>query len=401
MDSRSDSGADPGIGRREFLKAAAVTGAGLAAGVVGVRQAAAAEAKATGTAAAQAGAKSDAGAKSTATAAAEPKLERRNEKPDIVYKRIGRTNLALSTIAFGGVELAPERMSSFDAAMDAGVNFGMFPFGKCAETLAGWLKKPGNRDRLFIGGTANPKEVDKLLKEYGGIECIDILMPGFHSGQHAASDEFYKQFQDLKKAGKVRFLCLTSHANVPETWKAAVKTDFYDGMCMPYNFSTRGDLKALIADARKKDMGLACMKSLQGQPGNQDAVGVWRTLAADGMDVVIHRISDKKSLDQCLSFARGPAAPAGKVAAVDCSGLCSLCGACAACPRNLAIQDTLRTWQYYGVQMGRLDQARAQYALVPAAARASECADCGRCEAVCPRDLNVRQLMREAHAALA
>jgi predicted aldo/keto reductase-like oxidoreductase len=48
-----------------------------------------------------------------------------------------------------------------------------------------------------------------------------------------------------------------------------------------------------------------------------------------------------------------------------------------------------------------MEVARSQYADIPAVARAPSCGDCGRCELVCPQNLPVRRLVREAHAALA
>ena len=64
-----------GIGRRDFLRGAIAAGAGLAAHVAGSAH------------------------------GAEANLERRNEKPGIVYRRLGRTNFAVSALGVGGVVL--------------------------------------------------------------------------------------------------------------------------------------------------------------------------------------------------------------------------------------------------------------------------------------------------------
>jgi len=132
-----------------------------------------------------------------------------------------------------------------------------------------------------------------------------------------------------------------------------------------------------------------------------DPVPAWREFLADGIDTVLKTLTTQQELDQAIRLAMKEGGAAGKTARADCSGQCTLCGACRACPRAIAIQDTLRTYQYYVQHLGWMETARAQYAEVPPASRAPACADCGRCELVCPQNLSVRRLVREAHEALA
>jgi len=105
--------------RREFLKHAAAVGAGLAASVA---QKAGAEAK------------------------PEAKLERLNEKPGIGYRRLGRTNLAVSALTFGCIKLVPDNARILDAAINRGINLvhvcATYMQGKSITTLGDWFRSP-------------------------------------------------------------------------------------------------------------------------------------------------------------------------------------------------------------------------------------------------------------------
>ncbi|HUU93784.1 MAG TPA: aldo/keto reductase [Phycisphaerae bacterium] len=359
-----------GIGRRDFLRGAVAAGAGLAAHVAGRAH----------------GAESD--------------LERRNEKPGIVYRRLGRTNFAVSALGVGGYILTAERMPLFEAAVDRGVNFIMAHAGKCVEALGPWLKKPGNRERIFLGLAGETRTVDAQLRKLG-TDCIDLLMVPIHSAEPVLQEELPKAFAALKKAGKARFLCLVFHANVPAVWRNGLKVDWFDAFLPVYNMASRDSLKPLVAQTTQKDIGLLAMKTLKGMPKGKDPLPTWKAFLADGFASILKGITSTTELDLYLRVAAKDDRTAARADRFDCSGECTLCGACDACPNGVAIQDILRTWQYYGRQLGWTDEARDQYAAIPATSQAPVCADCGRCERVCVRGLAVRRLVREAHAALA
>jgi predicted aldo/keto reductase-like oxidoreductase len=357
------------MGRRSFLARAAAFGAGVAAGVA---------ARADG---------------------AEVKLEHRNRLPGVVYRRLGRTNLAVSALGFGGVVLSPERMPAFEAAVKHGVNFIMAHGGACTEALGPWLRKPGNRDRIFLGLVGGARNIDSALQALG-TDHVDLLMVPIHSVKPVPDEGLAKAFDTLKKAGKARFLCLVTHANVPAVWKKGLEVGWFDVILPTYNWPSRNDLKPLVAETRKKDVGLLAMKTLNGLPKGRDAVATWKTFLDDGIGAILKGMTDPKQVADYIRIAtKGDKTAASHP--IDCSGQCALCGRCEACPQGVAIQEILLTWQYYGQQLRWTDVARSRYSAIPAAAKATACQDCGRCELVCTQHLDVRGLLREAHDALA
>jgi predicted aldo/keto reductase-like oxidoreductase len=368
--ARPDDVSRNGLGRRGFLARAAGVGLGLAAGAA------------------------------RAAAADAPPVEKRNAADGILYRRLGRTNFAVSALAIGGVVLNKERMPVFEAAVDRGLNFVMAHGGACAAALAPWLTVPGHRERIFLGYAGHPRGIDGGLKALG-TDCIDLVMSPLHSPKAAADEGVAEAFAKAKKAGKARHLCLVVHANVPAAWKAGLAAGWYDAVLPTYNWPSRKELKPLIAETKARDIGLLTMKSLKGLPGNLQPVAAWKRLLEDGVDVILKGMTSPKQVEEYLAAARKGEGTAAARPCDPCPGECTLCGACTPCPQGVAIQDVVRTWEYYARQLGWWQTARGQYAEIPLGCRPDACADCGRCETLCPHDVPVRALMQEARHALA
>jgi len=374
---------DKQLARREFLKATASLGAGVAAGIA---------------------AGGDAGASVTRPAGgkrdANPRPETRNVREGIVYNRLGRTNFMVSALSFGGFRLSSQTLNVFDAAVRGGVNFILAHPGRGTKALGEWFKKPGNRRRVFLALASDRKSIDAYLKTMN-TDCVDLLTVGIHKPGAVAAEEVRRRFEAMKKAGKARYLCLVFHENLPGVWREGVKAGWYDVLLCPYNFPSRPDLKPLIPAAQAKDIGLMAMKAARALPKGKDFVSACKTFLADGIAAVLKTIQDTKELASCLRLAeKEDATPPAEASQIDCTGQCTLCGACSPCPDGVAIQDILRTYQYYALDLGCTESALRQYAAIPLSALATACGGCGRCEGLCPRDLPIRRLIREAQLEL-
>jgi len=374
--------------RRDFLKRAAALGAGSAALSSGDL------ARAVATKSAD------------AAAPVQPKPERRNEQPGILYKRLGRTNFRVSALSIGGLGLAPERLALFDAAAQRGINFVMAHGGAGTKALGEWFAKDkANRKKLFVGAQGSPGSVDHQLKVMK-TDVIDLVMMPIHNPKAVPSEEVAKSFEKARKQGKARYLCLVFHGNLPAVWQAALQAGFYDVLLPTYNFATRKSLQPLIAAAQNKDVGLLTMKAARGlgKAGGKKPpsfASACKTFLSDGIASVIKTMTTPAQMEKLLPVAKlGGKVPPAKAAAVDLTGQCTLCGLCSDCPEHIAIQDILRTYQYYAGDLGWMDEAYRQYAAIPPDRRAPCCTDCGQGEAVCPQGLAGRGLIREAHREL-
>lgn len=89
--------------------------------------------------------------------------------------------------------------------------------------------------------------------------------------------------EKAKKAGKTRFLGLTSHGNVPEAVNAAVDTHFYEVVMAAYNPQQIDNLqvKDAVLNAAKAGLGVVAIKVIRGgiedrqQPVNPVASLKW------------------------------------------------------------------------------------------------------------------------------
>ena len=80
---------------------------------------------------------------------------------------------------------------------------------------------------------------------------------------------------------------------------------------------------------------------------------------------------------------------------------CTECGYCQPCPHGVVIPDVFGLYNEAGIFNAWEGSRRMYRGIVKAARDASRCAECGQCEAACPQQLHVIELLKEAHAALA
>ena len=377
--------------RREFLKQTATVGAGVTGALTSAGASGAAVVRTT-----------PASGKKSPPTGAKTGVERRNATEGIIYKRLGRTGFMLSTLSFGGVRLTSKALPTFDAGVKAGLNFIMAHEGGCIPALSAWFKKDkANRDRIFLGLRSTPSDLNKTLKDLG-TDCVDMLMVVAPKPSAVKNEKLRKQYQAIRKAGKARSLCLVFHNNVPETFKTGLDAGWYDVLLPTYNFTTRPHLKDMLAEAVKKDIGVLTMKSLRAMPKKTGFVAGARRFVADGITSVVRTMLTPTDLAKHLPLAKtADKTPPANIKVANLAGQCTLCGQCAGCPEGVAIQNVLRTYQYYACDLEWMDEAIRQYAAIPMERRAPACSECGRCEDLCPQDLPVRMLISQAHSELA
>jgi len=144
------------------------------------------------------------------------------------------------------------------------------------------------------------------------------------------------------------------------------------------------------------------MKSMRSLPSRTTFVSAAKRFLDDGIDSVVKSIKDAKALKEVWQAARlDDKTPPAEAAQGSFAGQCTLCGLCEGCPEGVAIQDVLRTYQYYAQDLAWPEEACRQYSAIPLSASPAVCVGCGRCESLCPQSLPVRQLLAEAHAQLA
>lgn len=370
--------------------------------------------------------------------------EDRVRKGNMIYRRLGKTDLFLSEIGLGGSPPPPEPV--FRRAIEMGVNYvdtsSVYLNGNSERRIGEILK--GRRDIFhiatkfhFSGGWQDTR--DALIREAEGslsrlkTDYVDILLVHNVSSVHVVEhEEVLAAFETLKKEGKVRYSGVSCHRNPLEVSTSAIRGGRYDMITVAYNafsetFRKEGEaggdnrrtsgIAKILAFAKERGVGVVAMKTMAGVPRqNLDAYlgeGVslpqaklkW-VLGDDAVSAVITEMDTFDMLEENLGVSGKPLSSAENeflMRYVEAAGgdVCRLCGTCLpGCPSAIPISDVLRCLQYHR-DHGKHDLARRSYRAIPAASTARECTRCGKCEQTCPYGVRIVHHLRQAHRELA
>ncbi len=356
-------------------------------------------------------------------------------------RRLGRTNLNVSVIGFGGEWVIPSSvdyaLKMYARALELGVTYfdAARIYGNVEEKLGMALE--GVRDKVVIATKTHhlfdPDACRVGLKQslrHLRTDRVDVVIL-----QHIDNERNLEQLlgensalQVLKEArseGKVDFIGLSGHR--PHVLAKAIQTGEFDMILVPFNIITREATEELLPLAKKLDIGVAAMKAFGGPdqrfvqcelsrivPQKAEfnrilGVGYTRTrrclryvLAHDVHTVVggfsriaqvesaakvgakLTDLTDKEKAE--LRFGELPPSP-----------YCRDCGSCARCPEGLKIPLILQLDRYYSY-FGIRDWSRDVYERL--AVKIDDCSKCGKCEQKCPYELSVIEMLAKAHQRL-
>ncbi|MHC4756185.1 MAG: aldo/keto reductase, partial [Planctomycetota bacterium] len=169
-----------------------------------------------------------------------------NYNPQMGYRKLGKTGLILSEVSLGGHfknrkgerywkvlkndevpgDIAKNRIDVISLCIDLGINY--VDLGSSGECLIYGVALKGRRDKMFVGADdfmlcpRSPKrctvkkltfDIDECLRRLG-MDYLDIWrmkadMEGKNTDQHV--ETMIEAFQKAHKAGKARFLGISSH----------------------------------------------------------------------------------------------------------------------------------------------------------------------------------------------
>jgi len=252
--------------------------------------------------------------------------------PDLPKRTLGRTELQVTTLGFGALELRgmvagvgrpltpgqPERI--LHAVLDAGINYidvavdygeaeehigrcisgrrrEFFLASKCGCPLDVTMFSPSERTRF---GTPLPRlhnysrqhimdAVHQSLRRMK-TDYLDVLQFHFSPAKEVLEHEGAIQtLQDLKREGKIRFLgCSSILPNITDHIKMGV----FDVFQIPYS-ALQPEHEAAIADAAKAGAGIVIRGGVaRGEPGEgQGAANVWKLWEHAQMDAWLEGMS--------------------------------------------------------------------------------------------------------------
>jgi predicted aldo/keto reductase-like oxidoreductase len=234
-----------------------------------------------------------------ASAAASPAEGTLNYNPAMRYRKLGKTDLWISELSFGGhwrtregerywgsfpndkvpADVQRNREDVFGRAIDLGLNY--LDITTPAEATAYGNAMKGLGQRMYVGYSdyilcirdPNRRTVDAMMFEIDEglkrlqIDCLDIWRPQADMGGNHTDDEINRVVETFHKAkdqGKVKHLGISSHSR---DFTIRLMTGFpdFEMFIFPYTFGSEMDPEhSVFPMVRERNCGLVCIKPFAG-----------------------------------------------------------------------------------------------------------------------------------------
>jgi len=360
-------------------------------------------------------------------------------------RRLGRTGLKVSVVAFGGSPFCedisppvPEKTVAkmLDKTMEMGLNFidTSHLYGRGHSERAFGQALRGRRDKVIIfsrcpsgWGKSTGEMLDESLQRLG-TDYIDVY--GTHGTRMSEDiadrliERVLPELEKAKKDGKIRHIAATAHQS-PAGLVKMIETGKIDVVQVPINPLWREFLEVVIPAAKKNDVGIVAMKPtwrgrlLTSSPEVDAIIGSSKkeklvNLLGFGLSQEIasvsvgflHEPQIKEDIGAALSFLsrgdKGFSKEEAKSLALKAHETvkdnCRVCNRCMPCPVRIDVPRVLRL-ELYARHYGFKDWAKAEYRRVRR--KADLCTKCGECTEKCPYGIPAQELVLRAAKQLA
>jgi uncharacterized protein len=363
------------------------------------------------------------------------------------YARLGRTELKVSDISFGGSSSSDASLVRY--AFDRGINYfdsaESYRWGMSEEAIGEALQ--GKRDKVVLstktkaGATDTRAEMMTTLEgslRRLGTDHVDIYFNHSMNDLDRLKNDEWREFTELaKRQGKIRFRGISGHgSHLAECIDYAIDHDLADVILVAYNFSQdpgimdklrhtfhwssiQPELPRLLAKAKGKDIGVLVMKTLMGarlndmrrfeRPNGTFSQAAFRWIFSDpNVDALLVSMTGKPQIDEFMHASgdtklssqdrelleRYAELQAGKY----CVPGCDACET--SCPNGVEISEVLRT-RMYRVDYRDDVLARTEYGALGAGASACVSCTTQSCLGACPISVPIADFTREAAFKLA
>jgi predicted aldo/keto reductase-like oxidoreductase len=352
-------------------------------------------------------------------------VEAKGKEKKFFYRILGKTGIRLPAVNMGVMNT--DNPSLVRVALDSGMlmldTAQTYQRGQ-NEGMIGEVLKGRPRDSYVIATKAHLpnnrttglyteeateeaflKKVDASLRNLG-LDCVDIY---YHHNvwkrESALYEPILKALEKVKKAGKARFVGVTTHMNEPEVIHAAIDSKLYDVILTSYNFQQKhySQVREAISRAAQTGIGIIGMKAIRG--GSRQTPAMKNTAAAlkwvlqdSNVTTIVPGFTTFEQMKLDLAVAENPILTDPEKRdlqkEVFVSGLyCQGCRQCLGpCPEDLPIPDLMRAYMYtYGYR----NLAHAQDLVLSLNLPDRVCEDCAECAVKCSVGFNVSNKIRD------
>ncbi len=327
------------------------------------------------------------------------------------YRTLGKTDLKISRLGFGGIPIQKIDAESTRSLMlrlaEEGVNYVDTARGyTVSEEYLGFALE-GIRDRFVIAtkSMARTKEamandietsLKNLRTDY--IDLYQVHNPAAKDlEQVMAPGGALEALQEAKAQGKIGHIGITLHS--ADLFRRAVELDWVETVMFPYNIvETQGE--ELIARCAEKNIGFICMKPLAGGAIDDAEVALRFVTSNPNVTVVIPGMASINEVEQNVAIVSNTSPltdvenqKVDKIREFLGTNFCRRCNYCAPCTAGISISAVFLFEGYYS-RYGLKEWATDRYTAM--SKTASDCIGCGVCETRCPYNLPIREMMKKA-----
>jgi predicted aldo/keto reductase-like oxidoreductase len=332
-------------------------------------------------------------------------------------RQLGRTGLRVSLLGFGGIPIMrvtpEEAVETIGEAVRRGIDFfdtargygdSERKFGAALDALGADVVVASKSPKRDKGGML--EDFDRSMQDLR-LDAIDLYQVHCVNKEQdylrvLSADGAYAALEQLRDAGRVRHIGLTSH-NL-EIVKKGIVSGKFDTVQVLYNFVEPEASQEVIPASIESGIGVIAMKPLAGGCIQHHSIALRYVLGSQGVitipgmatpDEVIQNVeaaSDLRQLDpeemKVIEAVRAELA----------GYYCRRCDYCQPCPQDIPISFMLHlpsVRKRVGDAMMRRDAYRRMFEKV------CQCEDCGACEERCPFQLPVRDLVKQSREILA
>ncbi len=316
--------------------------------------------------------------------------------------RLGKTNLEVSRVGIGGIPLTrpteAEAIRVVQHALDLGINFVDTAHGYNVSEERIGKAIAGRRDQVIVATKGWDVEQLELSLKRLNTDYIDLWQ--FHG---ISSPESYReaieQLEAIQKAvdtGKVRHIGFSSH-NL-DIARKGVSDGYFETVQFPFNFVCNEAADQLIPLAQEHDVGFIAMKPFAGGMLHVANLAIKYLLQFDTVvpDPGIERVEDITEIVEIVDGGHWELTSQERQQietqrAELGTRFCRQCQYCMPCPEDVNIrmimitQNMFRLWAR-DVFIEWMDEVIET---------GKNCVQCGECEAKCPYQLPIREMIEE------
>jgi predicted aldo/keto reductase-like oxidoreductase len=325
--------------------------------------------------------------------------------------RLGKTGMMVSKLGFGGIPIQrdteDEAVAVVRRCLDLGITFLDTANGyTTSEERIGKAIK-GRREGVFLATKSGARTADdikshlKLSLKRLGTDYIDLYQ--FHGVSRAEHLKIVLDpggllavVEEARKAGVVKHIGITSHSM--DIAKEAVKSDCFETLMFPFNFITDEAADELLPLCREHDVGFIAMKPLGG--GMLENATVAFKYLFQFPDIVpipgiekTHEIEEiVRLLEEQPQMTEPEWQEMQRLKKELGTRFCHRCDYCQPCTVEIPISTVMTCRSFFK----RMPPERFFGGMVDGAMeKAANCTECGECEARCPYNLPIREMIAE------